>query len=187
MKVFLKPSLAILFAATVFMSTSCSNDDDPEPHNEEELITTVRLEFKPQGGGNTVTASYRDLDGDGGADPITVGAQLAANKTYDVTVQVLDESKNPAADITKEVEEEGDEHQFFYVPSNGLNLTVTATDKDSKNLPIGITTRMVTGAASSAVGTLRVVLKHQPGLKTANSTIATGETDVDVSIPVTIQ
>ncbi|MGV3540772.1 MAG: hypothetical protein ACO1OQ_13240 [Rufibacter sp.] len=186
MKVFLKPSLAILFAATVFMSTSCSDDEDPAPTNEEELITTLRLTMVPQGGGNTVTATYQDLDGDGGANPTISNVALAANKTYDVTVQVLDESKSPAEDITEEVEEEGDEHQFFYV-TTGVNLAITATDKDSNNLPIGITTRMVTGAASATAGTLRVVLKHQPDLKSATSTIGTGETDVEVTFPVTIQ
>ncbi|MFB9863103.1 hypothetical protein [Rufibacter immobilis] len=185
MKLFLKPSLAILFAATVFMTSSCSNDEDPLPENEEELITTLKLTMVPQGGGTTVTASYRDLDGDGGANPVITGAQLAANKTYEVTVQVLDESKSPAEDITEEVKEEGHEHQFFYVPSPGLNLTVTSTDKDSNNLPVGITTRMVTTATSS--GTLQVILKHQPGLKNANSTMNTGETDVEVIFPVQIQ
>ncbi|MBA9079806.1 MULTISPECIES: hypothetical protein [Rufibacter] len=184
MKLFLKPSLAILFAATVFMSTSCSDDEDPAPVNEEELITTLKLTMVPQGGGATVTASYRDLDGDGGANPVITGAQLAANKVYDVTVQVLDESKSPAEDITEEVEEEGDEHQFFYVPS-GVNLTVAYNDTDRNNRPIGIKTRMTTTTAST--GNLKVVLKHQPALKSATSTINTGETDVEVTFPVTIQ
>ncbi|WP_205501435.1 hypothetical protein [Rufibacter psychrotolerans] len=184
MKAFLKPSLAILFTASVFM-TSCSNDEDPVPTNEEELITTVKLAFKPQGGGTTVTATYQDLDGDGGQAPTVTGATLAANKTYDVTVQVLDESKNPAEDITEEVEEEGDEHQFFYVASNGLNLTVAYTDTDSNNRPIGIHTRITTAAAST--GNLQVVLKHQPDLKSATSTINTGETDAEVTFPITIQ
>jgi len=184
MKLFLKPSLAILFAASVFIGTSCSNDDDPEPINEEELITTLTLTMIPQGEGATVTATYRDLDGDGGQVPTTSNISLAANKVYDVTVSVLDESKTPAENITEEVEEEGNEHQFFYVPT-GVNLTVNATDKDSNNLPIGIVTTMTTAGAST--GNLRVVLKHQPGLKNTTSTINTGETDVDVSFQITIQ
>lgn len=186
MKLFLKPSLAILFAATVFMSTSCSNDDDPTPANEEELITTLTLTMVPRDGSATVTATYRDLDGDGGQAPTISNVTLAANKTYDVTVAVLDESKTPAEDITEEVKEEGDEHQFFYVVSNGMNLTVAYADEDVNNNPIGIETIMTTGEASP-VRNLRVVLKHQPGQKNADSDISTGETDVEVSFPVTIQ
>jgi hypothetical protein len=185
MKSFLKPSLAILFAASVFMTTGCSNDDEPTPENEEELITTVRLHLMPQGGGNMVMATYKDVDGAGGQAPTISNVTLSANKTYDVTVEVLDESKNPAVNITEEVQEEGDEHQFFYQPSSGLNLSVAYTDKDSKNLPIGITTRMTTTAAS--IGSLRVILKHQPGSKSSTSTATTGETDVEVTFPTTIQ
>ncbi len=185
MTLFTKPSRVLLIFAVVFLASACNNDEDPVPKNEEELITTVRLTFAPQGGGSTVTATYRDLDGDGGAVPTLTGAQLAANKVYNMTVAVLDETKNPVADITLEVKEEADEHQFFYVPSSGLNMTVIYTDQDSKNLPLGITTRATTASASS--GTLRVVLKHLPGVKSANSTIATGETDVEVSFPITIQ
>ncbi|GAA4309435.1 hypothetical protein [Nibribacter koreensis] len=183
MKSFLKPSLAILFAASVFMTTGCGNDDEPTPENEEELITTVRLHATPQGGGNMIMATYKDVDGPGGQAPIVNGLQLAANKVYDVRVEVLDESKTPAEDITQEVKEEADEHQFFYQPSTGLNLTVAYTDQDSKNLPLGITTRMTTAAAST--GTLRVILKHQPGTK--NNSVNTGETDVEVTFPATIQ
>ncbi|RNI23694.1 hypothetical protein [Rufibacter latericius] len=184
MKSFLKPSLALLFTASVFM-TSCSNDEDPVPTNEEELITTLQLDFMPTAGGTTVTATYRDLDGPGGQAPTITPVQLAANKSYALAVTVLDESKTPAEDITEEVQEEGHEHQFFYVPSTGLNLTMTYNDADKNNLPMGINNRAATGAAST--GTLQVVLKHQPGSKSATSTINTGETDVEVSFPVTIQ
>ncbi len=175
-----------MLAATVFMSTSCSDDEDPTPENEEELITTVRLHFMPQGGGSMIMATYKDLDGDGGQAPTIIGATLAANKVYNLEVELLDESKSPAANITAEVEEEGDEHQLFFVPSAGLNLTVVATDKDSKNLPIGITSSVTTTTGPSPAGsTLRVVLKHQPGTK--NGSINTGDTDVEVSFPITIQ
>ncbi|ALI99082.1 hypothetical protein [Rufibacter tibetensis] len=185
MKLFLKPSLAILFAASVFTATSCSNDDDPTPNNEEELITTLKLTMVPQGGGTNVTASYRDIDGAGGVAPVITGPTLVPNKVYDVTVEILDESKNPVEDITAEVQEEGDEHQFFYVVSSGLNLAVAYNDMDANNRPVGIKTRMTTTGASS--GNLQVVLKHQPGTKSATSTINTGETDVEVLFPVTIR
>ncbi|KAA3440898.1 hypothetical protein FOA19_07625 [Rufibacter hautae] len=166
--------------------TSCSNDEDPIPTNEEELITTVQLYFNPiNAAGNIPTATYRDIDGPGGQAPTITPVQLNPNTNYALSVTVLDESKTPVGEITEEVEEEGDEHQFFYVPSSGLNLTVTYNDADKNNLPMGINNLATTGAASA--GTLKVVLKHQPGQKSATSTVNTGETDVEVSFPITIQ
>jgi len=50
-----------------------------------------------------------------------------------------DETKNPVEDITEEVKEEAEGHQFFYTPQGALTgrVTVTITDKDSKNPPGG--------------------------------------------------
>jgi hypothetical protein len=45
-------------------------------------------------------------------------------------------------------------------------------------------TSWTTGAASS--GTFRVVLKHQPGLKSATSGSSTGETDLDITFETNI-
>lgn len=65
-----------------------------------------------------------------------------------------------------------------------LNLTVTRTDQDSNNPPLGIGLRdnFVTGAGST--GILRVVLRHQPNAK--NGTYDPGSTDLDVTYAVSI-
>lgn len=184
MKRLFRPYLA-MFVMGSLLFTACSKDDDPEPDHEEELITTMILTMTPQDGGATVTATFRDLDGPGGADPTITPITLAANTTYSTIITLLDETKTPAEDISEEVEEEGDEHEFFFVPSNGLNLTVNKTDMDANGRPIGLTFTIQTQGASS--GTLRVVLKHQPDLKNNTSDINTGETDIDQSFQVTIQ
>lgn len=179
-----------LFSSLVIMSlTSCSSND-PEIVNEEELITTLRVTLTPQGGGNVVTLQRQDLDGDDGPnDPVTtVSGPLQANTTYTGVTQVLNETESPAENITLEVEEEGDEHQFFYTFSNSI-ATVTYTDQDKNGKPIGITFNLATTTAG--IGNLTVTLKHEPnkaasGVSAGIITNAGGETDVEATFNLTV-
>ncbi|MBD1397274.1 hypothetical protein H9Q13_08870 [Pontibacter sp. JH31] len=185
-KIFRLPLTFILIAALVSF-TSCDDHDD-EPHDEEgELITTVTLTMTPQGGGTPITATYRDLDGDGGNAPVMTPAivVLKAGVTYTTTIRVLDEANNE--DLTAEIKQEGHEHEFFFVPSPATLMTVTKTDKDRNNRPVGLENTLQTSSTAQS-GSLRVVLKHQPGgLKTNNSTISTGETDADVTYAIRLE
>ena len=105
------------FALLVFTLFSCSNDDNPAPVNEEEVITTIKVTLV--NGGNTITLQSQDLDGDGPNAPIvTVSGDLAASTTYLGSVKFLNELENPAEDITAEVEEEGVDHELFFVLTN---------------------------------------------------------------------
>lgn len=181
----IKLSLFATLLATVIL-TSCKSDDGHSHGNDQELITTVRLTYTNTNNvSDFVVVNYRDFDGAGGANPIIDNIRLKANTTYTVKTEVLNESKNPIIDLTPEILTEATEHQFFYVATPPSMITITYTDKDSKGLPIGLNTSQIIGAAGTAA--LRVVLKHQPGLKSANSTINTGETDIEVIFPVTVQ
>lgn len=182
-----RPYLALALTGALLAFSSCDDHND-EPHDEEgELITTMTLTMTPQSGGTPVTATYRDLDGDGGNAPVMTPETvvLQAGVTYNTTIRILDEANNE--DMTAEIEEEGDEHEFFFVPSPADLATVTKTDRDSNNRPIGLVST-IQPSATAKTGTLRVVLKHQPGgLKTNNSTISTGETDVDVTYTIRVE
>ena len=179
---FFKPALMLFLAAGLV--SSCDNDNEEAPENEEELITTVSLLMQDAGTSNIVTATFRDPDGEGGNAPTKFDEiVLKPNTVYNTTVVLLNESVTPAEDITEEVEEEADDHQLFYTPTTGLNVTVTYNDQDSKNLPVGLSTKITTGAAST--GKLKVTLKHQPGTK--NNNIATGETDVELDFTTRVQ
>lgn len=182
--------MALLGGLMVF--SGC--DNDPEPENEEELITTVRLTFaKVNAGGAPVVVTWQDLDGPGGNPPVLSGPiVLDANSAYTLRVAVLNELENPVEDVTLEVEEEGDEHQFFFLISADLNLTITYDDVDDDGRPIGIFNQVTTGDAST--GNLTVVLRHEldkaaAGVAAGNITNAGGETDVETQPPfqVTIQ
>ncbi|MDX5418124.1 MAG: hypothetical protein LPK09_02830 [Hymenobacteraceae bacterium] len=182
-----RPYLTLALAGALLVFSSCDDHGD-EPHDhEEELITTVTLTMTPQGGGTPITATYRDLDGDGGNAPVlTPGTVvLKAGTTYNTTITLLDEANNE--NLTAEIKEEGAEHELFFVPSPANLMTVTKTDRDSNNRPIGLESTIQT-ASSAQTGALRIVLKHQPGgLKSNNSTISTGETDVDVSFSIRLE
>lgn len=177
--------IALLVIPTLF-STSCSNDDAPV--NEEEVITTVTTTLV--GGGQTITLTSRDLDGDGPNAPVvTVSGNLVAGTTYIGSTTFLNELANPAEDITAEVEEEGADHQIFYqlAPSTG---TITYTDTDANGKPIGLDFTLVAGT-SGTTGTLTVTLRHLPnksasGVATGDITNAGGNTDAEVSFPVTV-
>lgn len=180
-----------LFGAIVASLFAFGCSDDPaspnSPANESETITTVRLRLVQTDDTTRVfQAQWRDLDGEGGNAPVITGLNnLPPNKTFSGSIQVLDETKSPIKDITEEIEEEDEEHQFFYVVS-GATLSVEYADADSDGNPIGLKTTVTTAAASS--GTLRVILKHEA---TKNNTIGVpstdGETDFDIVLPVTVQ
>lgn len=182
-----KSLLALLVAAPLF--SACSDDnDDPTPDDDNEQITTLTYTLTPQGGGTPVAITYRDLDGDGGAAATITPATLvlAPGTTYTGSIALLDETKTPAENIAAEVLAESDEHLLVFAPS-GVNLTVTATDKDRNNLPIGLATQAVAGTANAAgtTGSLRITLRHQPGTK--NGTATPGDTDVEVTFPTAVR
>lgn len=180
--------LALLFLGLTF--AACDNDD-PEPVNEEELITTVRVTFTNTANAQDVaTAVFEDLDGPGGNDPVLTNPTLTANSTYTVTIQFLNEQETPAEDITEEVAEEDDEHQVFFVAGTGLNFTYEYGDEDGDGNPLGLTGTATTGAAST--GNLTISLIHEPsksatGVNEGDPTNAGGEADVEVTFTTTIQ
>ncbi len=178
--------LIALLVIPVLFSTSCSNDDAPV--NEEEVITTVRTTLT--GGGQVITLTSRDLDGDGPNAPVvTVSGNLIAGTTYTGSTEFLNELEDPAEDITIEVQEEGADHQVFYQLPSSIG-TVTYTDTDANGRPIGLNFTLVAGT-SGTTGTLTVTLRHLPnktatGVAAGDITNAGGNTDAAVTFSVAI-
>lgn len=177
--------IALLVIPAIF-STSCSNDDTPV--NEEEVITTVRTTLT--GGGQVITLTSRDLDGDGPNAPVvTVSGNLVAGTTYTGSTEFLNELEDPAEDITIEVQEEGADHQVFYQLPSSIG-TVTYTDTDANGRPIGLNFTLVAGT-SGTTGTLTVTLRHLPnktatGVAAGDITNAGGNTDAAVTFSVAV-
>ena len=183
----------VMFATVIVASTilGCKKDKDevatPNPTvNEEEVITTLKLIFTDSANtSNTVTATFKDPDGDGELG-VTIHdtIKLQANRTYLVDILLLNETASPVDTISNEVEEEANDHHFFFHYS-GVNITTTYLDMDTNTppLPLGLSTKWKTGVIAN--GTSQIILKHQPGVK--DGTEAPGETDIDVIFQTKIQ
>ena len=174
------------YALLTLAMLGCSDDDTtPEIINEDELITTVILTLTQESGAQVVLTTV-DLDGDGPDEPVTtVVGNFSQNTQYQGAVQFLNETEDPAEDITEEVIEEADEHQVFYTVSEGLNITTTYQDFDSNDNPLGVNITLETGEASS--GSLTVTLRHEPVKPNDGLDSAGGETDIATSFDVTIE
>ncbi len=176
----------VLFTGLLY--TACSNDDDntPDPVNEEEVITTLTATLTPDGGGTTITLQTRDLDGDGpNAPEVTVSGNLATGVTYNGSIVLLNETETPAENITEEVMEEAEEHQFFYTTGGGLEVTTVYVDMDSDGNPLGTEFTLTAGNPSS--GTLTFTLRHEPTKPNTGLSDAGGETDIAATFNVTVE
>ena len=194
--------ITIACLSVMMVVTSC-DPDDPQKEDVPELITKVTLTFTPTGGGIPVVISATDPDGMG-IKPIEVdGAiNLATNTSYSLSVVMVNQLADPSDplyNVTDEVQEEGDEHLFFFGWTNNLfshpsgngNIDsrvdeVNYEDVDVNGLPIGLTTSWTTTDVA-ATGIIQIVLKHQPDLKSETSSSEVGETDLDIPFTVNVQ
>ena len=164
-------------------------EKNPVLPNEEELITTLTLTLAPAGGGPVKTFMFRDIDGDGGELPEITFDTLDNTSDYTGRIELLNETTDPVTIVTEEVEEEDEDHQFFYTVAGGL-LTITYTDMDALEYPVGIHTIFETDLP--AITTLTITLRHlpdksAPGVSTGNIMNAGGETDIEVTFPMIVQ
>lgn len=194
--------LSLLSLVLLVFVNACSDDIEPVREDMPELITKVTFTFTPDGGGTTVIAAASDPDGEGVQDLTIDGPiNLEANTTYTLTIGLFNELAGPGSAeyyISDEVEEEGDEHLLFFAWTNNVfsdpdgngNIdnradAVNYNDEDVNGLPLGLSTTWTTSTTAS--GKFRVVLKHQPELKSETSTVDEGETDLDIEFDINIQ
>lgn len=177
-------STAIFATALIF---SCSSDDDstPEPVLEEEVITTMTITLTADGQADVILQT-QDLDGDGPDLPVvTVSGDLSENTMYSGSIVLLNETEDPAENITEEIEEEALEHQFFYTIGNGLNAETDYNDADSDGNPIGLDFVLSTNSVSS--GSITFTLRHEPTKPNMGIEDAGGETDIEATFDIAIQ
>ena len=186
----MKPSHFIYFSITVILLFSFSCGDEPILPNPEEEITSLTYTLTPDGGGENAVFTFRDIDGEGGNPPVIVTDTLLAGTIYYGQIELLNESTIPVTDVSLEVQEEAEDHQFFY-DLTGFHAIIMYTDLDSLGYPIGLTTSFVTGGVGE--GTMKIILRHLPdktasGVSIGNILNAGGETDIEVIFdPVVIQ
>jgi len=178
-------SLLLLVAVLIF---SQCDTTEPEPENEEELITTLEMTFSPVGGGSDVVFSVYDADGDGPIEPEYTNGTLTAGATYNVSIEVRNDEENE--NITTEIIEEDEEHQFFFETSVSLFLDFAYDDADDNGDPIGL--RSIFTAGDPSNGPMTVTLRHEPdksaeGARTGDPSNAGGETDIQATFDVVIE
>lgn len=179
--------LLALFSMCFLFIVACE-PDEAEDENDEEVITDMT--YTLTSGSETVVLSFSDPDGEGGAAPVVTGGTLSANTSYSGSIELLNASDpDDIEDITEEVAEEDDEHQFFF-DSSIAGLSVAYGDSDDDGNPLGLNTTLTTGAAGQ--GTLTVILRHEPnktaaGVPDGDIANAGGETDIEVTWNVNVQ
>jgi hypothetical protein len=174
-------------SALLFVTASCKDDNKtPEPVNEEEVITTLTVKLTPTTGTAIELKSFDD-DGDGPNSPaLAVSSALAANTVYSGTIELLNELESPAENITDEVNEESDEHQFVFTTNGLSDVVIDNLNTDTNGMPLGSTFDLTTGAAGS--GTITFTLRHEP-TKPNDGTLAEvgGDTDIEATFDVVVQ
>lgn len=180
---------ALLALPLIIVSCSKNEDDTPEPVNEEEVITTMTVTLIPKEGfdAGTIILQTKDLDGDGPNAPvISVSGNLKNAVFYTGSVVFLNETESPAENITEEVEEESDEHQFFVTPGGGIAdiIGIEYLNNDSSGYPLGTQFELNTLGANE--GTLTFTLRHEPKKPNSGLSDAGGETDFEASFIVSI-
>ena len=176
----LKFLAVVMLGGLILAGCKKKNNDD---ENEEELITTIRVKLTAAGSA-TQTFTWKDVDGPGGNAPQINNISIAPNKTYACEIEFLDESKTPAENITTEVTAEGTDHQVYYEVATAA-IAISGLNTDARGLPLGITSNWVT--STNSAGSVKITLKHKPGVKAAGDLVSKGETDIEVSFPVVIQ
>lgn len=192
------------FAVISFGMLAACGGDDGGSSNENEVITTVILNFAPTSG-STITVTFNDPDGDGGQAPTVDPVNLTPDN-YTLTVQFQNRLVTPAEEITDEVRDEQNFHLLLFTGSAVVGpATTNATgplmqsyaDMDGNGLPVGLTNALV---ASAGTGQLTVTLRHMPPeeppvkssttvneVKTGGVDSIGGSTDAQVSFMVTVQ
>lgn len=198
-----KYGLYALMVGTFFF-TGCKPDDEeePEPENEEEVITDVKLIFTNDNDPtDIVEASAQDPDGQGVQELKILNAiNLDTSKTYTLTFEITNKLETPSEDIGEEIEEEAAEHQIFFSFSNNAfsnpfgngNIDnasdpIVYNDKDDNGNNVGLSTTWKTSNSLLSNGTFTVRLQHQPDVKTSTSGATDGDTDFELEFVLNIQ
>jgi len=182
-------TFTLLMAPLLFVLNSCSKHDDQQHNDENELITQVEILLIDTISKDTLFTVWSDMDGIGGNNPnMPDTLNLKQGKTYvGITRFYTNHDATSFHDITQEIKNEGVNHLLCFdvnsmtMPPNA-GITITRADKDNNGLEIGLETMWKMNRTD--IGSVKVRLKHQPGIK--NGTCDPGETDVEVDFPFVI-
>ena len=177
----------ILSVFALLLMLSCGGEEEVVTP-EKKVITTVVLELT-NFATEVASFTYRDLDGVGGNDPVVTPVELPINSLSFGQLTFLNEAVNPPININEEIDADKEGHQLFYI-RNGVDLIVAYADGDGNNDPIGLSIVMRSGSAGSGnliISLFSGVDKLAEGVREGNAANAGGQTDIQVTFPVTIE
>lgn len=177
----------ILLFVTLAFTNACRPITNPTQTDLEEVLPNVVTLTLTSPQGNT-TAVWRGAAGATGSAVRVDTLVLAAGRTYTGAITAVNDTKTPTVDLTAEYKKLADEHQFFYTVSGDAQsrVSITVTDKDGNNLPVGLVFSLAASAGAPVRGTLQVVLSHFDGVK-KNGTSMSSESDIDITFPVVVR
>lgn len=186
----IKATMIALAVMTQF--SACKKDENAPIPDEQELITTLKIQLSNSSKGFMKTFVYKVENGFGSGSGGTIQIdtiKLEPGVSYDAIMSVQNEKAIPAEDITNEILEKDDEHLFVFdsTPSSG-NGSVAVSDgsKDKNGAPLNQTFKLTTGGSGN--GKFAIQLMHLPTNKSGTTPAAAGgETDLAVSFPVVIE
>jgi len=194
----LKKVSLYLLALMVFGFASCKSED-PTQENDGEVITDVTLKFQELDASNALVGSvlsFKASDPQGievGKTPTIQSISLAKGKKYQMTIEVTNAIKGE--DITQEILTEAAAHQFFFLGQVFESNIFSIQYADAGGVALGLkNTVTVSISPGTNNSNMRVVLRHDlnknfPGATSptfANFAQAGGETDLDLTFPVTL-
>ena len=183
-------SLSILLCSCFLVFVACNRDKGLFIHTDpEEPISSLVYTLIPEQGGTEVVISWIDRDGAFGNDPLVTGGSLIANEVYFGTLELSLGTGDLPDDLTEEILEEANEHQFFF-SSTLSDVQISYRDQDSNGNPIGIQNALSTGASGN--GTITITLLHLPdkfaeGVSDGHIMNAGGDIDLEIVLPITIE
>ena len=168
----------IMLVAIGSLFLSCKKESQPTEENDNELITTIQIDFSKRNSDDKLTFIWEDADGAGGDIPYADTIKLDDNSVYDAKVSFWNKSKNPAEEITPEVIGESEHHRVYLEPSAGSGILINNFDIDVNGMPLGINSVWTTSDASE--GNVVVVLRHYPeGGKAADDPVTSTKSTTD--------
>ncbi|RCH54078.1 hypothetical protein DJ568_14440 [Mucilaginibacter hurinus] len=155
---------AIIIGSTLFLN-ACKKDNPVPEVNQEEfdgaVFNFIELEGHDDHFHETTDTTKVILKADGSASPSHM--HLTEGHTYKLLINIFKNNRI----INQEFIDEGDIHQFFFIPSKPDYIKYTYLDRDKNDRPIGFVGNVEVLKADNGAFDFKVVLRH--GLNKAHS------------------
>ena len=158
-----------------------------EPQNENELISTVRLNFIDTATNDTLQFTWQQIGGPGTAIAVD-SVSLKPTISYLGYIEILDETKSPVFVVSDEIKIEANAHLFNYLSSTSrLQIINTDSDFHVPPLELGLQFLARTNSVGELKGSLEVLLRHYTPASPKALSLNNGTTDIDVIFPLKVE